>query len=721
MKNSTSESSAGPSTLARVSAVSAHLSQNNTKADNSILGLGNPVQSMAAERAAASFPVRELTYFLDGGEEATLVRERLMSEIERDPLFQNIDAYDLNKEQLRERTMKKITRLVHYVVAEPEEVTYQRLSLIGVVDMGLLTRTGVHYGLFFGAIRGSATPKQFSYWISQGAAELKGIIGCFCMTELGHGSNVAGLETTATFDEGSDEFIINTPHVAATKWWIGGAAHTATHTVCFARLIVHGKDYGVKSFVVPLRDPTNYELKPGISIGDIGRKMGRDGIDNGWVQFTNVRIPRQFMLMRHCQVDRHGKVTQPPLEQLTYGALIGGRVSMTADSAQMSKRFVTIAIRYAAVRRQFTAKKGQVETKLLDYALHQRRLLPLLAQTFAIQFSADEILKMHRSLLKNIDSIDPSDKKSMGALIEELKEVFATSAGLKAFSTWACADTIDQTRQACGGHGYSAYNAFGPAYADWVVQCTWEGDNSILALSAGRALIQRYLQVKKGRTAPVSTGYLNKAAELAKATAGSRKIDSPEVLVEAWNAVASAVVCKAGASFEALTKKGKTADEAFEETSQQRFLAARIHTRASMVRMFYDRIATAKPELKEVLYDLAALYALWSIENDSGLFLQAGYFTSAQIDEAKDLTEVYLGKVRKQAIPLTDSFNFSDFFINSAIGRKDGNVYENYFELVKRQNPSKPQAPYYESIIKPFVERKDEPEIEVAELEEDED
>lgn len=449
--------------------------------------------------------------------------------------------------------------------------------------------------------------------------------------------------------------------------------------------------------------------------------MGRDGIDNGWVQFTNVRIPRQFMLMKHCQVDRHGKVTQPPLEQLTYGALIGGRVSMTADSAQMSKRFVTIAIRYAAVRRQFTAKKGEVESKLLDYALHQRRLLPLLAQTFAIQFSADEILTMHRSLLKNIDSIDPSDKASMGALIEELKEVFATSAGLKAFSTWACAETIDQTRQACGGHGYSAYNGFGPAYADWVVQCTWEGDNSILALSAGRQLIQRYLQVKKGHSAPESTAYLARSAELAKAKAGSRKIDSQEVLVEAWNAVASAVVGKAGVAFENLTKKGKTADEAFEATSQQRFLAARIHTRAFMIRMFYSRIAAAQPAISGVLKDLAALYALWSIENDSGLFLQAGYFSSEQIDDIKELTDLYLGKVRQQAIPLTDSFNFSDFFINSAIGHKDGNVYENYFELVKRQNPSKPQAPYYNDIIKPFVLRHDDPEVDVTELEDDDD
>ncbi|KAK9462802.1 acyl-CoA oxidase-domain-containing protein [Lipomyces oligophaga] len=707
-----------PSVSQQTAASSARTRDPSAPADNSILGKGDPVAAMAAERAGASFSVRKMTYFMDGGEEKTRERERIMAEIERDPLFENVDFYDLTKDQLRERTMKKITHLVPYIINEPEDTTFVRLSLVGLVDMGLLTRTGVHYGLFFGAIRGGATPKQFSYWISQGAAELRGVAGCFCMTELGHGSNVAGLETTATFDPASDEFIINTPHVAATKWWIGGAAHTATHTICFARLIVHGKDYGVKSFVVPLRDVSTYELRTGIAIGDIGKKMGRDGIDNGWVQFTNVRIPRQYMLMRHAKVDRQGNVSLPPLEQLTYGALIGGRVSMAMDSALMSKRFVTIALRYAAVRRQFTSKKGTVETKLLDYALHQRRLLPLLAQSFAMQFAADEMRKMHVALMESLDNADASDKAGMVTLIEDLKEVFATSAGLKAFTTWACQDTIDQTRQACGGHGYSAYNGFGPAYADWVVQCTWEGDNSILTLSAGRALIQRYLQVLKGRKAPSATSYLNHIGVLGSAKTGTRKIDSADVLLEAWQAVALFAVRKAGDAYIKLTKEGKTMDEAFESCSQLRFVAAKIHTRTFMVKMFYERIKIADEELKQVLNDLFVLHALWSIENDSGMFLQAGYFTIAQMDEIRLMTDKYLALVRPQAVPLTDSFNLSDFFINSAIGRKDGNVYNNYFEQVKRQNPSSPQAPYFDKVIKPFINRQPEEELSYKELEE---
>ncbi|KAK9479871.1 acyl-CoA dehydrogenase/oxidase C-terminal [Lipomyces japonicus] len=621
--------------------------------DKSVVGLGNPVEAIAQERKGASFPVRDLTYFLDGGETTTILKERIMREIERDPIFENIDYYDLTKEELRERTMQKISKLVHYITNK-REVSMIRLSLVGVVDMGLLTRVG------------------------QGAAELRNIIGCFCMIELVHGFNVAGLETTATFDHRTDEFVINTPHIGATKWWIDGAAHTAAHTICFARLIVNNKDYGVKSFVVPLRDPKTYDLLPGIAIGDLGKKMGRNGIDNGWVQFTSVRIPRQFLLMKHTKVDRQGNVTQPPLEQFAYGALILGRVSMAMDSAQVSKR-------YASVRRQFSSKMEKLETKLLDYALHQRRLLLFLEQTYAIQFSADELANSYQLLLKKMDKVDSSDSKKMAVLIEDLKEVFSTSAGLKVFTTWQCAETIEHTRQSCSGHGYSAYNGFGQLYADWVVQCTWEGDNSILTLSAGHALVQRYIQVQNGKKAPETVDYLNKILQLKTAKAGDRNIDSEVVLREAWDVVATATVSKAGELFISLKKSGVATEQAFEDTLQIRFLAARVHTRAYM--------------------------------RDAGLFLQAGYFVSSQIDKVGELCNKYCLVICSQAVPLTDAFNFTDFFINSAIGRYDGNVYENYFGHVKRQNKSsKAQAPYYDKIIKPMVNREVFEEDDYAEL-----
>ena len=194
--------------------------------------------------------------------------------------------------------------MISFVNNESHKDFTLRLQLLILVDPGFMTRLAVHYGLFFNTIMGQGTPEQVAYWVGRGAGDFRGIIGCYAMTELGHGSNVAGIETTATFDHESDEFVIHTPSLTATKWWIGGAAESATHSTVFANLIVDGKRYGVKPFVVPLRDPETFSLLPGVTIGDCGAKMGRNAIDNGWIQFTQVRIPRTNMLMRYTQVSR---------------------------------------------------------------------------------------------------------------------------------------------------------------------------------------------------------------------------------------------------------------------------------------------------------------------------------------------------------------------------------------------------------------------------------
>ena len=178
--------------------------------------------------------------------------------------------------------------MVYFVTTESLETFTLRMQLIGIADPSFWTRFGVSYGLFLGALRSGATPNQLSgcspfaptshmhpttpqrstyttlylnvdqvlsgYWIDRGVLGLNGVIGCFAMTELAHGSNVAGLETTATFDPSSDEFIIHTPHLGATKWWIGGAASTATHAAVFAQMTVRGKRHGVKTFITQLRD-----------------------------------------------------------------------------------------------------------------------------------------------------------------------------------------------------------------------------------------------------------------------------------------------------------------------------------------------------------------------------------------------------------------------------------------------------------------------------------
>ncbi|KAJ1917163.1 fatty-acyl coenzyme A oxidase [Mycoemilia scoparia] len=665
----------------------------------------NPMESLGAERKSPSFPVREMTYFVDGDKEATLLKEEIMLELERDPNWKIDDYPNLSLAEIRERTMAKVRRMADDLLTKSKEQVFQKMAMISVVDPGFWTRFGVHIGLFFGALQGQATPSQLSYWLERGAMTMQGIIGCFGMTELGHGSNVAGLETTATFDKNTDEFVIHTPTITATKWWIGGAAHTATHCAVYAQLIIDGKRYGVKTFVVQLRDPETFQLMPGVNIGDIGKKMGRDQIDNGWIQFTNVRIPRSHMLMKHTKVTREGKVIDPPMAQLAYGALILGRVSMVNDSGNVSKRALTIAIRYAAIRRQFASGPGQVETKLLDYPIHQHRLIPLLAQTFAMIFGAREMNTNYQNLMAQINS---EKQENMQALLENLKETHATSAGLKAFCTWMCLNIIDQCRQSLGGHGYSAYTGLSTSYQDFVVHCTWEGDNTILTLQCGRYLVSMANQAKKGKPLPKNMSYLGEFVK--SRTHPSCKgvsvedVCSFKTLREAWGCVAANAIIQAANEFEEALKKGLDKDAAYEQCSASRLHAARMHVFTHLFNRFSEAAEASPDSLRPTLTKLAVLFATHSATQHSGEFLQCGYYNNEQIYTIKRHVSELCADLRNDAVSIVDSFNYSDYVINSPLGCFDGNIYVKYFDLVKRNNPQN-EIPYFEKLIKPLLNR----------------
>lgn len=641
-----------------------------------------------------------------GEEKDLLLKEKVMLELARDPIFYLGDIHDLTKDQLRERTFEKIGSLVYHVTNESIEAFTKRMEIIGLCDPGFWTRFGVHYGLFLGAIRSGATSNQMSYWMEKGVISCQGMFGCFGMTELAHGSNVAGLETTATFDQRSDEFIVHTPHIGATKWWIGGAAQTATHCAVFAQLIINGKKHGTKTFIVPLRDPKTLALLPGINIGDIGKKMGRDGIDNGYIQFTNVRIPRAYMLMKHSQVSREGVVTEPPLQQLTYGALLSGRTAMVADAANTAKKALTISVRYAAVRRQFKSSlDADIETQILDYPIHQRRLMPLVAQAIAFGFTALEMQRLYEETNSALESLEPGDP-NLNEVLDKLKTTHATSAGLKAFCTWACLQTIDTSRQACGGHGYSSYNGFASMYNDFAVHCTWEGDNTILALQSGRFLISAFQEAVKGTQQRGGTAYLNNIEQVLRAKcAGKDQLDTLGGIDQGWATVAAHSIKKAASDYEACIKEGQSKEQAFEVCSQVRFVAAAVHTSGFVFRQFraaVERVPVG-PE-RDALELLCKFYGLWQIEEKAGFFLRSGWLDGGLLDYVQAKVSEFCAATRKFSVPLVDSFCISDHILNSPIGCADGDIYKHYFRMVRRNNPQLAEHKYADKILN-FIHR----------------
>ena len=125
--------------------------------------------------------------------------------------------------------------------------------------------------MFEPTIRPMGSPEQLQEWLP--LCESGKILGAYCQTELGHGTFLRGLETTATFDQTTDEFVLHSPTVTSTKFWPGGLGFSCTHAIVMAQLLLGSQNKGLHFFVVQLRSLEDGKPLPGITLGDVGLKM----------------------------------------------------------------------------------------------------------------------------------------------------------------------------------------------------------------------------------------------------------------------------------------------------------------------------------------------------------------------------------------------------------------------------------------------------------------
>ena len=350
-------------------------------------------------------------------------------------------------------------------------------------DPSLQIKSGVQWGLFGAAVLHLGTQYHHEKFLP--AIMSLEVPGAFAMTETGHGSDVAAIATTATFDVGSQEFVLDTPFRGAWKDYLGNAAVHGTAAVLFAQLITEGINHGVHAFYVPLRDAEGRFL-PGIGGEDDGLKGGLNGIDNGRLHFTGVRIPRENLLNRYGDVDVDGTYSSPiqsPGRRFftMLGTLVQGRVSLDGASVAAAKVALAIAVRYGNERRQFTAGSDTDEEVILDYQVHQRRLIPLIATTYAASFAHEQLLTKFDGVFSGATDTD-ADRQDLETL----------AAALKPLSTWHALDTLQEAREACGGAGFLAENRLVGLRADLDVYATFEGDNHVLLQLVAKRLLTDY-------------------------------------------------------------------------------------------------------------------------------------------------------------------------------------------------------------------------------------
>ncbi|EAL65771.1 acyl-CoA oxidase [Dictyostelium discoideum AX4] len=446
--------------------------------------------------------VKLLRSILDG--EFHFDRDRLRE------LFQSSNTFNerflmepLSTDEHREQTLQACLEIIQLQLVQLNDMEKNPKKFlswfesISMCDPSVSLKFAVQYNLWGGTILFLGTKKHHDKYLSDIATGK--LLGVFGLTELGHGSNVNGLETTATYDRNTQEFIINSPTWESQKYWPGNISKHGKMATIFARLLINDndigsgsgsgdsgikKDMGIHAFVVQIRSESTSnnkygELLPGVTVRDISLKNCYNGIDNGGLSFNNVRIPRENMLDRFSRVDANGKYhCDLPSNRhfaMTMSVFFIGRLCLSLNALSFMKSGLSIAIGYSINRHQFsTTTKSRQEIPILVYSTTQLRLIPYIARAYALDLAH----KMIADLLGN------------STISKEV--IHSYSSGFKAITSWTSVESLQLAREVLGGQGLRLCNRIPMLlnHADLIT--TGEGDNTVLCQQVTKFLLAKY-------------------------------------------------------------------------------------------------------------------------------------------------------------------------------------------------------------------------------------
>ena len=591
--------------------------------------------------------------------------------------------------------------------------------------------TSLHWVMFVPNIISLCDEEQKAKWLPM-CRDWK-MIGCYAQTEVGHGSNVRGLETTATFvKEGSNlkggnekggAWVINSPTLTSIKFWPGTLGRTCNHAMVIAKLIDgDGVDRGVHNFLVQTRSMEDHGLMPGVTCGDIGPKIGYNNMDNGFAKFEHVVIPRRNMAMRFSTVDENGsyqkKTVSDAASKIAYITMMQVRSYIVMEASKNLRMGTAMAIRYSAVRRQgFKSKESKEENQILDYKQQQHRLFPLLAASYCFFFTGKKVLgdlKVIEARLNKLTDGEATITKT------EVGDIHASTSALKSFCTTIAADGIEDCRKACGGHGFLQSSGFPELITSYLQNPTVEGDNQMLPMQVVKILLKLVKDVQSGETedwkkcdaryllAPVQA-MLDGEESVPCAAESKKAMMDVKVLLAAYQHRAARLLVNVAEKIQTDLMEGKAFEDAWNGALIQMARVSRAHSTYLLLNNFVNGIAEESGKLigtneVHVLTDLALLFGFYWIEKEVGDFLEDGYLNADQADWARSCTLDMLEKLRPNVVALADANDFTDFKLKSALGRFDGNVYPAILEASKKDplNDTEP-GPGYEKHLRRLI------------------
>ncbi|MFH6996710.1 acyl-CoA dehydrogenase [Flavobacterium sp. FlaQc-57] len=613
----------------------------------------------ANSQTNSDFDIQKITAILNGKEAAII--NKVKSVISR-PEFAYETSTDINVYRqtvynwckiLAEENLGNMAYPKQYGGGENIADYFAIMETLSYHDLSLVIKFGVQFGLWGMSVQSLGTEKHYAKYLKD-IGSLK-IPGCFAMTETHHGSNVKGLETTATYNHSDRTFIIHTPSKNAQKEYIGNAAVHGQMATVFAKLVIDGHDYGVNAFVVPLRD-TNGNTLNGVTIGDCGHKMGLNGVDNGTISFDNVIIPKENMLDRFASVNDKGEFESPiPSDNRRFftmlGTLVGGRIGIPRSALSAAKSGLTIAIRYSDQRRQFGPEGGS-EVPILNYRMHQRRLLPPLAKTYAVHFALQYLTNR---FLNRTES--------------EMQEIEALAAGMKSYSTWSTRDILQECREACGGKGYLSENRIDALKNDTEIYTTFEGDNTVLMQLVAK---NRLSEFRKSFGEMGSLGIINYVYENAKTALAeknpiaTRRTDEEHLLdaefhLQAFQHREKTILASAAKRIKKLVEGGLEAYDAFNVVQHQMIDVAQAYLERVVLEQFQLAMQTVEDQKsKEILIKLNQLYALSQLEKNKAWYLEDGYMEAVKTKAIRKIVNQLCWDIRPDAVSLVNAFDIPE-------------------------------------------------------------
>ncbi|KAJ5103547.1 hypothetical protein N7532_004076 [Penicillium argentinense] len=642
--------------------------------------------TLAHERGQSNLSVEELSRHLLSSDGFLERQARVLPIVQSEPLFskekqQNLSRPDRFKLGLaRAKLLRRLKDKYQWSHDEYKMAEY----LVDDVSPYFL-----HLEMFITTIREQASEEQRAYWMP--LIESWKIIGAYAQTELGHGSNVRGLELEARWDSRTKEFVLHSPTLTSSKWWNGSLGRIANHAIVVAQLMLPKPDasgecvsHGPHPFIVQVRDmETNLPLE-GVVIGDIGPKYGYITMDNAYMLFDHFRIPHSALLSRYSSLDPNtGIYTKPEKPALVYGSLTYVRAQIVHHARLVLARAVTVAVRYTAIRRQFQDRDGDKtgpEMAVLDYPTVQIRILPLLATTFALHYAGQAMCAIYQNTRKDVEKGD----------FRSLAHMHSMSSGLKSLCTMLAADGIETCRRAMGGHGFGGGSGLIQLNNDYLSKPTVEGDNWMISQQVAAYLIKKMTTaVESSSSAAVDdTDALYK--EFIRSRQGGATPPSDLSVLENDSNIVKSFELRATALTYDTYEQRVLKKRSWNSLLIQLHKLSKAQSQSILVATFFEALSSdtsLSPPVKDIMWGLFRLFAFNTMENESFEFFRCNAVAKSDLDQLPNRVHDLMQRIRPHAVILVDSWMIPDFLLDSALGRYDGRVYEDLYNRAHRLNP----------------------------------